>query len=329
MGAALLWLALSIHPGWWDRDLQRGIGRFPILPLPGQLVVAPPSSSKAQAGSRNGQRTFLPSSWAAPLGIIHSYKLPSGGQDSQRVSSGLRSCKTALTKLPAGTAPGATIYTSLFDGSPARALQTPHGQFSFTHWGQAWHVTPPQPLRLLQPCSHQPCVVLPPRGPARVALGFSQNSPTRSRRKGSERHPPWGTRQGELPAPRRGNEPGNYRKRAIQREASLAPARRRARRVLGPPFPGAGRPWVGNPARCGKRSRDGGCQATLIQPLTNFQHFPASAAEPNQQTIKHQVHLEPVVSICPSKGLAHGLLPGVPCEAMGPPLSPAPKASPG
>lgn len=146
MGAALLWLALSIHPGWWDRDLQRGIGCFPILPLPGQLVVAPPSSSKAQAGSRNGQRTFPPSSWAAPLGIIHSYKLPSGGQDSQWVSSGLRSCKTALTKLPAGTAPGATIYTSLFDGSPARALQTPRGQFSFTHWGQARHVTtPPAP----------------------------------------------------------------------------------------------------------------------------------------------------------------------------------------
>lgn len=68
---------------------------------------------------------------------------------------------------------------------------------------------------------------------------------------------------------------------------------------FGPPFPGGGRPWVGNPARCGKRSRDGGCQATLIQPLTNFQHF-ASAAEANQQMIKHQIYPKPIVSICPS-----------------------------
>lgn len=109
-----------------------------------------------------------------------------------------------------------------------------------------------------------------------------------------ERRPPQGMRWRELPAPRRGNEPGNYRKRSIQQEASLAPAWLRA--CFGPPLPGASRPWVGNPARCGKRSRDGGCQATLIQPLTNFQHF-ASAAEPNQQMIKHQVHLKPMVSI--------------------------------
>lgn len=56
---------------------------------------------------------------------------------------------------------------------------------------------------------------------------------------------------------------------------------------------------MGNLARCGKRSRDGGCQATLIQPLTNFQHF-ASAAEPNQQMIKHQIQPKHIVSICPS-----------------------------
>lgn len=67
------------------------------------------------------------------------------------------------------------------------------------------------------------------------------------------------------------------------------------------PFPGGGRPWVGNPARCGKRSRDGGCQATLIQSLTNFQQL-ASAAEPNQQMIKHQIHTKPIVSICPFVG---------------------------
>lgn len=75
---------------------------------------------------------------------------------------------------------------------------------------------------------------------------------------------------------------------------------------------------MGNPARCGKRSRDGGCQATLIQPLTNFQHF-ASAAEPNQQIIKHQIHPKPIVSIHLFEEFAPGLVPRLPCKDMGPP----------
>lgn len=86
---------------------------------------------------------------------------------------------------------------------------------------------------------------------------------------------------------------------------------------------------MGNPARCGKRSRDGGCQATLIQPLTNFQHF-ASAAEPNQQMVKHQIHPKPILSICPSICSRNLLWPRaqIALQGCGSPVAGPPKASP-
>lgn len=179
------------HPSWmagqrfaeWDRT---------ILPLCGQLVVAPPSSQKAQAGSRSGCQTLLRSSWATRLGIVHCYKqalLASQWGPGFPVSL-LWGCKSALTKLPAGTAPGATVCTLLFDSSPAQALQTPRGQFSFTHRGQAWQVTPQLPCHTVpQLHSHWPSTVLTPQGPVRVALGFSRNSPTHSWCGGGERCP--------------------------------------------------------------------------------------------------------------------------------------------
>lgn len=82
-------LAQPQHSSWMAG--QRLAGRHRTLPQPAAPWTAcgrsTESSSKAQAGSWNG-RTFLPSSRAAPLGIVHSYKLPNGVQDFQQVSSG-------------------------------------------------------------------------------------------------------------------------------------------------------------------------------------------------------------------------------------------------
>jgi len=142
-----------------------------------------------------------------------------------------------------------------------------------------------------------------------------------------KRPDPFPVRGGKAPAPGNaaGRAPGSQawegagelreKSHPARSEPGPCPAASVAR--LGPPFPGAGRPWVGNPARCGKRSQDRGCQATLIQPLTNFQHFPASAAELNQKMIKHRVHHEPVESIRPS--VHHRDLLTALCKAMGPP----------
>lgn len=174
-------------------------------------------------------------------------------------------------------------------------------------------LTPPATFPLPKHCFYPP-------GPKRVALGFSQNSPTCSRHVGGEgacprgrdgessRLPGVGTSQGVV-----GKEPSSKRR--------AWPLPRCKHGALQPPLPGASRPWVGNPARCGKRSWDGGCQATLIQPLTNFQHF-ASAAESNQQMIKRQVPLRPVVSICPSierRGLLVAPCLGCPARRCVPP----------
>lgn len=231
------------HPSWMAG--QRFAERDQMPPHPTAPWTACGCSSKAQAGSRNGCRTFLPSSWAAPLGIVHSYKQALlASQWGPGFPAGLlwvTGLQNSLNKTPGRDCTRSHRLCLAFLRQRSPALQTPHGRFSFTHRGQAWHLTPPSPLG--SPAARSPSRI--PTGPAPFYLPRDPRElPSGSAETarpvpgvGGGRRPPQGMRRGELPAPRRGNEPRNYGKRAIHREASLAPAWLRARRVSGPPSP--------------------------------------------------------------------------------------------
>lgn len=150
---------------------------------------------------------------------------PVGARGFQRVFSGLRSCKTALTKPPSGTAPEDTICTLLFHGSPAQALQTPCSQFRSTHWSQAWHI-PLQPLAFPLPLN---CSTL-----QETCSGCSQ----------VQLKPAWvwgkapapGDEVRRAPSSQAWEQAISYGKGAIQGwETSRASAWMRAQCVLGPP----------------------------------------------------------------------------------------------
>lgn len=155
-------------------DLQSGIRHFLIPPLPRQLVVVPPRSSKAQAGSWSGCWTLL-LSWLLPSASQTTTSkhcwFPSG---SQRFPGGLLwviELQNSLNKTPIKDCTRKSLHHNctnlLFHGSPAWAPQTPCSQFHSTHWGQAWHI-PLQPLTfpLSLNCST-------PRRPTQVTPRFS------------------------------------------------------------------------------------------------------------------------------------------------------------
>ena len=102
-------------------DLQSRIGCFPIPPQRGQLVVAPPS--KAHTGSRNGCRTFLPCSWAAPLGILHPYKQALlASRQGPGLPAGLLRVTGSQNSLNKTPGRDCTRRALLFDDSPAQEL---------------------------------------------------------------------------------------------------------------------------------------------------------------------------------------------------------------
>lgn len=246
------WLTRSIHPGWRDRDLQsRRVTSPPFRSLDSlrstELRQTPSRPRGMAAGPSSPPPGPPPSAPSIPTS--DGCWLPSGGQEFQQVSSGLGRCKTALREPPAGAAPGGTAYAFLLQGSPAQALQTLHGQLSFTRRGQLQHptfpqapsrpppLTPPATFPLGKHCFHPP-------GTQGSCPWVQQKQPDLFPACGGRRRLPRGTRRGELLAPRRGNEPRSYEKRPIQQEASLAPARLQAGRTAAPP-PWSQQTWGG------------------------------------------------------------------------------------
>lgn len=170
--------------------------------------------------------------------------LPSEGQDFQRVSSMLHGCKTALTKLPAGTAPGATNYALLFYGSPG--TPKPAWPIQLYSSGPRLACDPPGPLA--SPAARSPSHV--PTGPAPFyPLGDPRKLPSGS---AETARPVPGAVEGKAPAPgdKAGRAPGSQAwEQAKELQEKSHPARGEPSPCLaasaacfGPPFPGAGRP---------------------------------------------------------------------------------------
>lgn len=311
-------------------EICRAGGSLPHPSAP-WTACAPPSSGRPQAG---------PAEWLPdppPLLLGHPPRhqaflpvtaagFPVGARSSSRSPPGYGVAKQPYGNPRQGLHQEALLTPSFFRAAQPRRSELCTANSALLAGANSSIPPSPKPPRVprhshLQPHSHWQSTAFTRQGPKGVALGFSKNSPTCSRHVGGEGACPGGRDGESFWLPGVGTSQGAMRKDpSSKRRAWPLPGCRQG--ALQPPLPGASRPGVGNPARCGKRSWDGGCQATLIQPLTNFQHF-ASAVESNQQMIKCQVPFKPVVSTCPSihrsQGLAHGPVPGVPCKATGVP----------